>query len=217
MGIVFIEENNIFEYVQDMISDMRIKGKYIKNAKYHHNTGYQNAASICKHGILTLLDLNNYGIRYDSKEKLRIMNDIESHANGNYCISLSVAGMDDLYRNENEYDYSSPYLVDFRVTDNIKTNRYAINYGNEFLSTKSIKKEDLRSVDIRLLELIKNISYLDCSQKSVLKKYNYLRDIALEIKKQKLCIPIREMSDNSIYELDLEKLSNQSKMVLKKY
>ena len=56
----------------------------------------------------------------------------------------------------------------------------------------------------------------ESSAESILKKYNHLKNIALEIKKQNLDIPLREMSENSIFELDLNKLVNQPKLVLKK-
>lgn len=51
---------------------------------------------------------------------------------------------------------------------------------------------------------------------SVLQKYNYLRDIALDLQKQQLEIPLREMSESSIFELDIEKMYNQPKLILKK-
>ena len=50
---------------------------------------------------------------------------------------------------------------------------------------------------------------------SVLQKYNYLRKIAIEMQKQSLNIPLREMSETGIFELDIDKLSTQPKLVLK--
>ena len=51
---------------------------------------------------------------------------------------------------------------------------------------------------------------------SVLQKYNYLRKIAIEMQKQSINIPLREMSEKGIFELDIDKLSTQPKLVLKK-
>ena len=44
---------------------------------------------------------------------------------------------------------------------------------------------------------------------SVLQKYNYLRKIAIEMQKQSINIPLREMSEKGIFELDIDKLSTQ--------
>lgn len=86
-----------------------------------------------------------------------------------------------------------------------------------FLNFHSIKKEELRSIDIRLLKLIQiKKLYINYSTiLSVLKKYNYLRKIAIEMQKQSLNIPLREMSETGIFELDIDKLSSQPKLVLK--
>lgn len=218
MESIILEEKNVFEYIYDNISGIRLCGKEVENARYHHNTTYNDAVSICRYGILTLLDLNKYGIRTVSEDFLKLMSDIESHVNGNNCVSLSVVGLDDIYPNEDEYNPFIPSHVDFLVTSDIKAGRSSIHYGNEFLSHSSIKKEELRAIDIRLLKLmeLQDIYRNESSAESILKKYNHLKNIALEIKKQNLDIPLREMSENSIFELDLNKLVNQPKLVLKK-
>ncbi len=211
-------ENEIVEYVYSALDGARYIGKEVQDAKYHHNTSYDTAVSICKYGILTLDDLNKLGIRNDSKRKLEIMGDIESHANGIDSVSLSVVGLDDLYPNEDEYNPFSPYLVDFLVTSNIKASRTSIRYGNEFLCRRSINKKELRSVDIRLLKLIelgKKRSDFEFIS-NIIKNYNYLLGIASELNTQGLDIPLREMSESSIFELDAEKLLSQPKLVLKR-
>lgn len=218
MNNIVLSETDVLEYVCDTVSDIKYNGREVFNSKYHHNTDYKNASSICKYGILTLEDLNHQGIRNDSNEFLKIMSDIESHVNGKNAVSLSVVGLKDLYPNEYEYNTFSPNLVDFLITSDIKASRFSIHYGNEFLSFHSIKKEELRSIDIRLLKLMQEKKlYMDYSMiLSVLQKYNYLREIAIEMQKQSLNIPLREMSERGIFELDIEKLSSQPKLVLKK-
>ena len=213
-----LSKSDALEYVCDTLSDVKYNGREVINAKYHHNTDYRYASLICKYGILTLEDLNYQGIRNDSDEFLKIMSDTGSHVNGKNAVSLSVVGLKDLYPNEDEYNPFSPNLVDFLITSDIRTSRFSIHYGNEFLSFHSIKKEELRSIDIRLLKLMQlKQSYLnETLVKAILQKYNYLIDIALELKKQQLEIPLREMSESNIFELDIEKMSNQHKLVLKK-
>ena len=218
MKTVLLEEKYILEYINDTVSDTRLSGEIIKDAKYHHNTSYKDAQSICKYGILNFLDLNKYGIRKDSTEFLNIMDDTESHVNGNSCVSLAVVGLTDLYPNEQEYDPFSPSLVDFLVDSSIKTSRTSIHYGNEFLCYHSINKEFLRSLDIRFLKLLKlKKPYInDNFITTIIQKYNYLRYIAMEIKKQNLNFPIREMSESTIFDLDLDKLISHPQLVLKK-
>lgn len=174
--------------------------------------------SICKYGILTLINLNSKGIRKDTKEFLKIMGDIDSHVNGNNCVSLSVVGLTDIYPNEDEYNPFSPNLVDFLVSSDIQASRSSTHYGNEFLSFGSIMRDKIKSVDIRLLNLLcQDKSYMnDSSTQAIIKKYNHLREIALELKRQQLGLPLREMSESNIFEINIEKLADQPKLLLKK-
>lgn len=218
MGNVLIEEKNILEYVYDNIYDIKNSGHEIMNAKYHHNAAYKDAVSICKYGILTLKDMNSHGIRKDSEEFLKIMDDASSHVNGDDCVSLAVVGLTDIYSNEDEYNPFSPNYVDFLVSSDIKASRFSIHYGNEFLSCSSIAKENLKSLDIRLLKLLcrDNMSIGKSFIHNILQKYNYLIEIASELQIQKLELPIREMSESNIYELDINQLAEKPKILLKK-
>ena len=163
--------------------------------------------------------LEESGIKNYTDELLQKMGDIESHINGNDAVSLSVVGLQDLYPNEYEYDPFNPSQVDFLVSSEIQAGRLSIHYGNEFLSYKSIGVDKLKSVDIRLLELIELVeqgySSSNFSIQSAIQKYNYLKNIALTMKNSQLDIPLREMSyqDNSL--MDVDKLSTTPKLVLK--
>lgn len=209
MNKILLEEKYILEYIKDILNDLRLKSTNISD-KYHHNSSYKDASSICRYGILSLNDLNKLGITNYTKEFLEKMNDTESHINGNNKVSLSVVGLNDLYKDEFEYIPFDSNLVDFIVSSEIKACRSAIHYGNEFLSD-SINIDKIKSVDIRLLQLIEQNN---TDLKSIIEKYNYLKDIALAIKDSKLDIPLREMSSN--FDIDIDKLSNNPK-VLKKY
>ena len=215
MSSILLDKKDVIEYISDSISEAKLNGPSVENARFHHNTEYRDAVSICRHGILTLLDLNKYGIRKDSKEFLMKMNDIDSHVNGNDCVSLSVVDLTDLYPNEVIYNPFMPNYVDFLVTSNIKVGRNSTNYGNEYLSHRSITREELRAIDIRLLKLIrkhadkKEIIY-------ILNKYNHLLEIAKELEKKEIDIPLREMSEDCIFQLDTKRLSNNPKLAFKK-
>ena len=219
MNTILLEEKYILEYVKDILHDIKIGASIINNAKYHHNTDYCDASSICRHGILTMMDLKKLGIKNYSDEFLQKMDDIESHINGNDAVSLAVVGLQDLYPNEDEYNPFSPSQVDFLVSSEIQTGRSSIHYSNEFLSYKSIGTDKLRSVDIRLLKLIemieKGYSSNNFTIQSVIEKYNYLKNIALTMKHSQLDIPLREMSYQDNSSMDVDKLSSTPRLVLK--
>ena len=76
-------------------------------------------------------------------EMIKTMDDLDSHANGSESISLAVVGLDDLNPDEFEYDPFSEKQVDILITSDIVARRVTTNYGNEFLSDKSIDVDKL--------------------------------------------------------------------------
>ena len=129
MNEVIIKEKYVLKYIRDMLyaCSYAIKNKGDKTYQYHHNTAYEYAPSIIEHGILSMEELNSLGIRSYSKEYLNFIDDIESHVNGKDGISLSVTGLTDLYKNEDEFDPCQSDIVDFLVDENIKTVRNTIH------------------------------------------------------------------------------------------
>lgn len=219
METILVEERYILEYMKDMLSDIRMAPVGVTNAKYHHNTEYKDAPSICQHGILTMMDLKKFGIKNYTDEILEKMSDIESHINGNDSVSLAVVGLQDLYRNEDEYNPFHHNHVDFLISSSILTSRTTIHYGNEFLSRKSIEVDNIRAVDVRFLKVIElieqNLISKNHSVLSAVDKYNYLKLIAMVMKNKELDIPLREMSNKDDFSIDIDKLSTLPKLILK--
>ena len=219
MNNILLEERYILEYIKDILHETKKGSSIVNNAKYHHNTDYSDASSICKHGILTMLDLKKLGIKNYTDEFLQKMDDIESHINGIDAVSLSIVGLKDLYPNEEEYNPFNPTQVDFLISDEIKAGRSSVHYGNEFLSYCSIETDKIRSVDIRILKLIelieKGFYTNNLSIQNVIDKYNHLKSIALIMKLYELNIPLREMSYQDNSSLDIDKLSSTPRLVLK--
>lgn len=221
MNKIHIEEKYIFEYMKDNIYSLKRESLNVQNARYHHNTDYKDASNIVKHGILSIKELNQTGIKKFSEGVLNIADDIDSHVNGNDGISLSVVGLTDLYSNESEYDPFNHISVDFLIDSNIKAYRSTTNYGNEYITKNKILPNNFRSIDVRLLK------YIDCLEKSslisnkdeiekLIDKYNNLNLIANAIKDAELDIPIREMSTSENVTLDMDKLSKEPTLILKK-
>lgn len=218
MEVVKVDEKYILEYVKDLLNDFRIKKEEISNARYHHNTSYSDAPSIIRYGILSLNDLNKFGIKKYSLTHLHIMGDTSSHINGNDKISLSVMGLTDLYKDEEEFDATGELCVDFLVTSDIKARRDNTNYGNEYIAS-SLMPDTLRAIDIRILKLIRYIEAEKLNYKfnrecldKVVSEYNSLKDIALTIKETNIDIPLREMSGD--FSLDIDKISDTPKISL---
>lgn len=208
---IILDEKYVLEYIKDILSDMCYSPLNIHNAKYHHNSSYKDAPSICKHGILTMQDLRNLSIKEYSDDYFKKMENIEEHVNGTDNVSLSIVGLTDIYAKEDEYNPLSPFYVDFLVNSDLQSRRSSINYGNEFLVSKSIDVKDIRSVDIRLLELIKK--QIDLAK--IIDNYNYLKELAFIIKSSQYVLPLREMSCKSNSEIDIDKLANTPQLILK--
>ena len=208
---IVLEEKYVLEYIKDTLTSLKTNAKEVVDAKYHHNAGYKNISSILRYGILSLLEANKLGIIKYSDEYMHIMNDITSHVNGNDSISLSVVGLSDLYPREIEYNPYNPNYLDLVISSDVKVMRSSINYGNEFLAYNKINPDKIKSIDIRLLNLMKSKK---CDNKDLIKKYNYLKDIALIIKELNLDILLREMSYDNLT-LDIDKVSKIKQIVIK--
>ena len=95
MNNIIIDKKLALEYIRDTLRSSKKKLEFVKHAKYHHNTRYHNAASVCRNGILTMLDLHKYKIVSFSPEILKKFEDDDFHVNGINAVSLSIYGMDD--------------------------------------------------------------------------------------------------------------------------
>ena len=217
MNEKIIREKYVLEYIKDILSTYSYALKNIDDAKYHHNAPYKDARFIIKHGILSMEEINKLGIRLYSEEDLDLMNDTESHVNGKDGVSLSVVGLADLYKDEEEYNPFMPNVVDFLIDNNIKAFRNTIHYGNEFVSEGKITSDKIKSVDIRLIKYIQDLSKKGHSNiVDVVNKYNNLILMSKEIVSNNKDIQIREMSDGFNKNIDTLKISEEPRLILKK-
>lgn len=219
MKNIILEEKYVLEYIKSIISDCSLKSYEIRDARYHHNTTYDDCKSVIENGILSLNELNNRGIKKFTKEQLRLMSDTDSHINGIDGISLSVVGLTDLYRDEDEYIPNNELMVDFIISSSIKACRYSMHYGNEFIAENHIDTTDIRALDIRILKLISRFEedlYDGRKLEDIIKKFNILSDITNSMKLCKSNIILRENSKNNNTMLDTNKLSMTPKILLKR-
>ena len=217
MNEVIIKEKYILEYIRNMLYACSYAIKNIDdNAyQYHHNTAYEYAPSIIKYGILSIEELNSLGIRSYSKDYLKFIDDIESHVNGNDGISLSVTGLTDLYKDEDEFDPCQSDIVDFLVDENIKTVRNTTHYGNEFISENKISNDRIISADIRIINYINNLSEKDGKAIfSVINKYNQIIMMSKEILRHNRNMQMREMSEGVNRKIDVEKMSEMPRLLM---
>ena len=217
MNEIIIKEKYILEYIRNMLYACSYAIKNIDdNAyQYHHNTAYEYAPSIIKYGILSIEELNSLGIRSYSKDYLKFIDDIESHVNGKDGISLSVTGLTDLYKDEDEYDPCQSNIVDFLVDENIKTVRNTTHYGNEFISENKISNDRIISADIRIINYINNLSEKDGKAIfSVINKYNQIIMMSKEILRHNRNMQMREMSEGVNRKIDVEKMSEMPRLLM---
>ena len=217
MNEIIIKEKYILEYIRNMLYACSYAIKNIDgNAyQYHHNTAYEYAPSIIKYGILSIEELNSLGIRSYSKEYLKFIDDIESHVNGKDGISLSVTGLTDLYKDEDEFDPCQSNIVDFLVDENIKTVRNTTHYGNEFISENKISNDRIISADIRIINYINNLGEKDGKAIfSVINKYNQIIMMSKEILRHNRNIQMREMSEGVNRKIDVEKMSEMPRLLM---
>lgn len=203
-----MKEKEIFEFIDDNIASTQIKGREI-DAKYHHNTTYEQAPSIIKYGILSIEDLHKKGIVAYSDEALKRISNIESHVNGIDGISLARTGLTDLYGDEEEYDPLRPAVVDFIIDSNIKACRSTIHYGNEYIANSPIEPSKIQSVDIRIRKYLKLLEKKDVE--TAIKYYENLKLIAQALKEKQLDIPLRELSEKNT-SLDIDKVLKMPKI-----
>lgn len=211
--MITIDRKHIKEFLYDTLNSYRIKSKYIEEGLYHHNSSYKDGISIIKNGILSLEELNKKEIIKLSEEQLKMCDDTSSHANGKNGISLSIVGLTDLYRDEDEYSPFIPDLLDIVISKEVNARRTSINYGNEFIVSKKISSRLFESIDVRLFKLIDRIKH-ESDLKKVIENYNHLLDIAQAIKEKQVEICLREMSDENLT-LDIESLSKSPKVFVK--
>lgn len=211
--MITIDKKNIKTYLEDILNSHRIKSKNIEDKLYHHNSSYKDGISIIKNGILSLKELNNKQIIKLSEEQLKLYDDTSSHVNGADGISLSIVGLTDLYRDEDEYNPFSPDSLDIIVSKEVQARRSSTHYGNEFIAKTKISSKLVESIDVRLIKFLENIKH-ESDIKKLIENYNHLLDIAKAIKEKGLDISIREMSNENIT-LDVEKLSNSPKVFVK--
>ena len=216
MNEKLIKEKYALEYIRDILSTYSYALKSVDDAKYHHNASYNDAPLIIKYGVLSMENINKFGIRSYSEDDLILMDDRESHVNGRNGVSLSIVGLTDLYKGEEEYNPFMDGVVDFLIDNNIKAFRNSIHYGNEFVSEIKITSDKIKSVDIRLVKYIDslpkkdNIDIID-----VVNKYNNLILMSKEIVSGNKDTQIREMSESFNKTIDTLKISEEARLILK--
>ena len=217
MNEKIIREKYALEYIRDILSTYSYALKNVDNAKYHHNAPYKDAPLIIKYGVLSMENINKFGIRSYSEDDLILMDDRESHVNGRNGVSLSIVGLTDLYAGEEEYDPFTTEMIDFLIDNNIRAFRSTIHYGNEFVSEGKITSDKIKSADIRLIKYIQDLLKKGRGNiEDAVNKYNNFILMSKEIINSNKDIQIREMSDGFNKTIDTLKISEEPRLILKK-
>lgn len=210
--------SDTMENIEDILNDCKIHNKNFSNKIYHHVSPYNKVPDIIKHGILSKYDYYMINKIALPESLIKICED-ECCVNGLYCVSLARMDLEnlDVYKNEMVYDSFNYFLADILVDENIKANRNTINYSNEFLYSKSIVPEHIKSIDVRIIELLNHLNMYENDEyektKKAIEYLNLLKNIAKYIKESDRDISLREMSIN--INLDLDKISSIPTLILK--
>ncbi len=207
-----------YEFIKDSFYSCRVQSVEIKEAKYHHNTSYEKTPLVIKNGILSLKEIAILENRTLTQTELNRYND-DCHVNGSNQISLSSLDIDysTVSKKEWLYDPYFPGDTDIRISSSVKAYRNSKNYANEYLVDNKVLNNDFRAIDIRILKLIKESIKKEKPNdlEEIINNYNNLKEIALELLKCNLDIPLREMSEENIT-LDLFEIIKLPKLILKK-
>lgn len=206
-------KDELYTLIKERINACKIvKWQNSDEDDYNHNTPYENATGIIKHGILSHDESYRLGL---IKEK----RDPKSNVNGNEYISVSKVESYDWER-DFYYNYDYPTYINFVVDKAIKSVRRVMrnseHYSNEQLIETSVPYEYLKCLQVRLLKLIKLISpgYYDVSLDKFVEDYNNLIECLGFMVENNLELPLVEASDETeMYALDKEKLLSYGKIV----
>lgn len=216
-----LDKYDSIETIKDFLNICKLDFCVEVDGLYHHNRSYNSIPGILDTGILS--KRKQYELKgMEVPEVLVEIAKDERCANGLDYISLAQADMTDLYRNEDEFDVRNPHCVDILLPSTLNVQRHTINYGNEFLAKDVIDPSYFKSIDIRLINLIKKYEmgrnlYVtkEDSLNEIINNYNQLRCIASKMISNNMDIPLRDMS---YYGFDLDKnlVSELPEIVLKK-
>ena len=211
-----LSKEKIEEYIKEHIdSAILSKDDNYPYARYHHNTTYDLAPSIIKHGFLSILAQQKSGIsKYTDDIVKKAMID-DFHVNSNDGISFAVTDLKDLYPGEDEYDPMSSTGVDFIVDIPWTLIRNTENYGNEYISLTSVDSKYIRYLDLRIKELIMNqLEIMDYD--GAVKRYNSIIRISQAINEYNKSIILRELSNNQELHLNPETIGHYTMIKIKK-
>lgn len=213
-SIIFYNENEALSFIEKTLLDC-FKYEYLVSSNYHHNSPFNKVPSLLKHGILSKNEyLKLTGKKLSDKEKILRLD--EYYANGLDYVSISATGGLDVSKREKseklEYISSGENEVDIIVDDSINTMRCSRNYYNELLVKGKIKRDDIITIDVRILSRILNGKNV----KSIIDDFNTLPLIAKTILDDNLNIQIREATySDDITALSKRKLVKIPRVVLK--
>ena len=228
--VMNVNYDNVYAVVKDAIYSCIIPQTKLDDTKFHHQLDIEKVPSAIEHGILSYKLYKKNVDKKELTEKEKYIFSDDSHVNGLDCISLSTMeiDLDKMYENEMLWGTYSTISPDIIVSKKVNPFHVTSNYYNEFLVSDMIPVEMFNSIDVRLLRIINYNFFLkeqnlkENRVKILLKYYEGVRNIALEMKKQGLDIPLREVSsikgvgeDDKALTLDKDMVINLPKLILK--
>jgi hypothetical protein len=202
-----------YRFIRENLYSCKKEHLELVDDSFHHNISYKDAPNSIKFGLLSYKLQKLVKNKQITQKEYALFTD-ECHVNGIDRISIASTDSEDIDKNKFNYNPYSSNMVDIIISKDVPASRNTKNYSNEYLVKDIISQKYFKSMDIRLLQIINDIkksvdiTELEYLILKMIECYNYLiilADTMINYNYQK--IPIREMSDNKIVDLDVKKLS----------
>lgn len=230
LNIYEVTLNNAYNIIKDNIYSCVISPRNITDVKFHHNISIREVPNILKYGLLSKkLKTSILENRELTEYEKNIYSD-EFYVNGENYISLSSVEENfcDMYKGEFIWDPYTKLSADIIINSDVKSYRNTTNYFNEYLVLDKVSTHMFNSIDVKIFKIF-NSKFFSLEKdteeykiKLLIEYYEYLKYIAIAMKKNNINIPLREISSvtnkdeyDKALNLDYEKVIELPKIKIK--
>ncbi|MBQ9072196.1 MAG: hypothetical protein IJY25_03460 [Bacilli bacterium] len=194
-----------YELIKKSLYSCKETSTPIVDAEFYHQIKMQRVPQVLKNGLFSKRKIAELEGRELTPHERSLYSD-DGRVNGLDYISLSNMNLDFSKMGEKElyFDPFNTIEANIIVSKDINISRSTHNYFNEYLVKDRISPKQFNAIDTRILKIL-DFDFHDTEKNKLenriqlmLEYYNYLRNIAITLKENKLDIPLREVSDEVI-------------------
>lgn len=194
-----------YEMIKKSLYSCKESSKPIIDAEFYHQTKMERVPHVLRNGLLSKRKIAELEGRKLTSQERSLYSD-DGRVNGLDYISLSNMNLDFSQMDEKELCFNPFNTIEANIiiSKDVNPSRSTHNYFNEYLVKERISPEKFNAIETRILDIM-NFDFHDTDKNKLenrielmIKYYNYLRNIAITLKENKLEIPLREVSDEVI-------------------